>query len=144
MFIGTEITTLETKNHLIIPNIFIVDGLSDIVLTSGFDKNLLLVPEVTFSSLQNSIKNLNLLDPAVRLLNRMVVGRASLISLEHGQSITLPQYLVDFAELTTRIVMVGQGAFVELWSENNWKKQSLLLDSGEIIFDKNISLTLER
>lgn len=144
MFIGTATTTLVNENNLNIPESFSVDGLFDLVVTSGFEKNLLLVPQSTFISLQNSIKSLNLLDPGVRLLNRLFLGRASILQVTSTKQISIPQGLLDFAEISAKVVVVGQGAFLELWSEDNWKKQAIVLDSGDISFNDTISLTLER
>jgi DNA-binding transcriptional regulator/RsmH inhibitor MraZ len=61
-----------------------------------------------------------------------------------SKQISIPQGLLDFAEISAKVVVVGQGAFLELWSEDNWKKQAIVLDSGEISFNDTISLTLER
>ena len=71
----------------------------------------------------------------------MFVGHATDLQLDGNGRILLPQMLRDHAGLSRKVVTVGQGNKIELWSEEVWNEgkeewlspagRQALLDSDE-------------
>ncbi|MEE8288814.1 MAG: cell division/cell wall cluster transcriptional repressor MraZ, partial [Nitrosomonadaceae bacterium] len=74
-------------------------------------------------------------NPQTRSLQRLLVGNASDVEMDGAGRILVPPPLRQFAGLTKNVVLVGQGAKLELWEEEKWNQQienSLELKDGSI------------
>jgi MraZ protein len=81
------------------------------------------------------VQDLPTLNPAVRRFQRLVLGYASDLDLDSNGRILLPGALREYASLEKRIVLVGQGNKLELWSESLWEAEceaALAADSGDL------------
>ena len=86
----------------------------------------------TFAAICQNIVSLNIADPTVRLLFRMVFGSASLLEVNQAGQFLIPRRLAEFANLKNNVVVLGQGNFCEIWSEEHWLEQEVqLLDANE-------------
>ena len=61
-----------------------------------------------------------------------MLGYATDLELDGNGRLLLPQPLRDYAQLDKKLVLVGQGNKLELWSESLWfaQRDQALLDSG--------------
>ena len=142
MFIGTEI--VEVNNlQFPLPVRYASEGGNDWILTLGFERNLALVPATVFASIERSIRSLNILNPNTRILQRLLLGSAAPQVLDANRMINIPAEMANAAELGSEIVLVGQGAMVEIWNTEVWAKQLVSLAAGQQVFDPTISITLE-
>jgi MraZ protein len=57
------------------------------------------------------------------LLQRLLIGHATDLTLDGQGRVLLPAMLRDYAELEKKLVLVGQGNKVEIWSERLWHGQ---------------------
>ena len=50
-----------------------------------------------------------------------MIGHATDVVLDGTGRLLVPQVLRDYAQLDKRVLMIGQGAKFELWSEQLWE-----------------------
>jgi MraZ protein len=96
---------------------------------------LVLYPLREWERIERDVQNLPTLNPAVRRFQRLVLGYASDLDLDGNGRILLPGALREYAHLEKRVVLVGQGNKLELWSESLWEAEceaALATDEGEL------------
>jgi len=93
---------------------------------------LVIYPLPEWERIEREIQKLPTLNPAVKRFQRLVLGYATDLELDGNGRFLLPQSLRDHAQLDKRVVLVGQGNKMELWSEELWlaERDQALRDSG--------------
>jgi MraZ protein len=131
LFLGHQLTPLKNSNRLSLPSNWkkLVSG--GIYLTQGFDQNLLILTAETFQEMYEKISALNITDPLARLLMRMFLGTASFIEVKEGESIPVPPNLMEYANLRSKAVLVGQGEYLEVWSPSHWAEQEAQIQDAQ-------------
>ncbi len=142
MFLGHTISQLKRSNHLSLPVHWrnMISG--GIYITQGFDRNLLILTEETFQEIYRRITALNIADPLVRLLSRMIIGEASFLQMDEQGNISLPKGLMEYADLTRDIVVVGQGNYLEVWSPEQWRQQLSQINDAQANQQRFSALTI--
>lgn len=123
MFLGHHITKLKRSNRLSIPANWKKLISSGVYLTQGFDQNILILTPSIFQEIYSKISGLNITDPLARLLLRMFLSTASYVESGEVETISLPQELLEYANLESNVVVVGQGEYFEVWSSDLWQEQ---------------------
>ncbi len=127
MFLGYYTGEIKQNNRLPLPTGFhelISDG---VYVTQGFDRNVLVLTKGTFEQLYQHITSLNIADPLARLFLRMFLGTATYMEVGKDGMLSIPEGLVQFADLTNKVVLVGLGDYFELWSTDHWEDQKAQL-----------------
>ena len=129
MFFGQVVRTCDKNNHLATPVNLGSPLIDSIVVTQGFDRNLLVMPVDVFENLSRLVAGLNIADPLTRRLQRMLIGNAVYCEIDREGVFVLPHALKAMAGITSEVVWVGQGKYLEIWSGEFWHQQELeLLD----------------
>jgi MraZ protein len=123
LFLGHHSTKLKRTNRLSIPSNWKNLISSGVYLTQGFDQNILILTPNTFQEIYARITGFNIADPLARLLLRMFLSTASYIENVENETISLPQNLLEYANLESNVIVVGQGDYVEVWSSDLWQQQ---------------------
>jgi len=131
VFIGQYRCSVKDNNRVEIPPAFRDSFASQLVITQGFDRNILVLPLETFGNLSRLVSALNIADPLARGLQRMLLGNAAYATIDQAGGISLPGALKEFAQMASDAVMVGQGNFIELWAQPLWYQQELNLQDAE-------------
>ena len=131
MFLGHHPTQLKSSNRLSLPAGWRKLLTGGIYLTQGFDQNLLILTAETFQQIYERLSSLNITDPLARLLLRMFLGTASYLELKDSESITVPQNLMDYANLKGKVVLIGQGEYLEVWSPGHWAEQEVQIQDAQ-------------
>jgi MraZ protein len=131
MFLGKYQFFINDDHSLVIPPAFRPLLAQGIYITRGFEQNLMIMSEKVFQERYQQVASLNMADPLVRLLNRLILGNACSLEVGEDGHLVIPPDLASFAGLEKEIVLVGQGDYVEAWSPSNWEKQSSLLQDVE-------------
>jgi MraZ protein len=84
---------------------------------------LLLYPLPEWEVVQRKLESLSNINPQARLLQRLLIGHATDLELDANGRILLPAMLRDYAQLTKKLVLVGQGNKIELWADNLWRER---------------------
>lgn len=126
MFLGEYEHSVDEKGRIAIPAKFRA-GLGDgLVVTRGFDENLLIYPMDVWRELTTRINALSQLDPASRSLRRMLFGGAADFELDKQGRLLLPANLRAYAKIGSEAVVAGMDTFIEVWAKDSWQA---ILDS---------------
>jgi MraZ protein len=107
---------------------------------------LVVYPLPEWERIEGEVQALPALKPAVKRFQRLVLGYATDVELDGSGRMLLPQSLREYAQLDKKLVLVGQGNKLEIWSESLWmaERDQALADSGPDaeLPDELMSLTL--
>jgi len=95
-------------------------------------KCLVVYPLPEWERIEKEIEGLPALNKAAKRFQRLVLGYATDIELDSSGRMLLPQSQREYAELEKKLVLVGQGNKLEIWSEVLWQaeQEQALADSG--------------
>ena len=82
---------------------------------------LLLYPLQEWEVVQRKLESLSNINPQARLLQRLLIGHATDLELDSNGRVVLPAMLREYASLEKKLVLVGQGNKIELWSDDVWR-----------------------
>ena len=128
MFRGVQQINMDAKGRLAMPakhrERLLADCAGQLVATINTQaKCLAIYPLPVWEQIEKEIQELPTLNPAVARFQRMVIGHASELDLDGSGRILLPQSLRDYAGLEKKVVLVGLGKKLELWSEEQWLRE---------------------
>ena len=140
MFRGVQHINLDAKGRLSVParqreSLLDISAGSVVVTIDTQSSCLVLYPLREWERIERDIQNLPTLNPAVRRFQRLVLGYASDLDLDSNGRILLPGALREYAYLEKRVVLVGQGNKLELWSESLWEAEceaALAAEEGDL------------
>jgi MraZ protein len=121
MFLGEYTHTIDNKGRLTIPAKFRGFLAAGVVVTRGFDQNLMAFTLDGWQELAERVNQLPLADPSAREFRRRVFsGAVDLVPDRQGR-ILLPPYLREFAAIDTEVVITGNFNYAEIWSSDLWQ-----------------------
>ena len=140
MFRGVQHINLDAKGRLSVParqreSLLDISAGSVVITIDTQSSCLVLYPLREWERIERDVQNLPTLNPAVRRFQRLVLGYASDLDLDSNGRILLPGALREYAHLEKRVVLVGQGNKLELWSESLWEAEceaALAADGGDL------------
>jgi MraZ protein len=137
MFRGVQHINMDAKGRLAMPARQREPLLSrcegQIVVTIDTQAACLVIyPLPEWERIEQDIQGLPALKPAVKRFQRLMLGYATDLELDGNGRMLLPQPLREYAQLDKKLVLVGQGNKLELWSEALWlaEREQALQDSG--------------
>lgn len=121
MFLGEFRHTIDEKGRLTIPAKFRGLLAAGMVVTRGFDRNLMAFSLEGWEELAERIKSLPISDPSAREFRRRVFsGAVDLIPDRQGR-VLLPTYLREFAGIDGDVVIAGMYNHLEIWNGDAWQ-----------------------
>ncbi len=116
---------MDAKGRLAIPakirDALVSDCQGRLVITAHTEERCLLVyPEPQWMDLLPKIEALPNIHRKARMAQRLLLGYATPLELDGNGRVLLPSTLRDYACLEKKLLLVGQGKKLELWSESNW------------------------
>lgn len=147
MFLGSDAINMDAKGRFSVPTRIREDLLSScggrLVITAHNEEDCLLVyPEPEWQSLLPKIEALPNLNKAAMRLQRLLIGYACELEMDSNGRLLLPPTLRDFAGLEKKIMLVGQGKKLELWSEDAWKAWLVASKKESAMTDEMLSISL--
>ena len=151
MFRGVQHINMDAKGRLAMParqrEPLLTQCAGQIVVTIDTQSSCLAIyPLPEWERIEREIQNLPALKPAVKRFQRLMLGYATDLELDNNGRMLLPQPLREYAQLDKKLVLVGQGNKLELWSEALWivERDRALSDVGadEEVPDELLSLNL--
>jgi MraZ protein len=109
-----------------------------LVVTVDPDSCLLVYPLPEWEVIESKLVQLPSFNKRAKSIQRLLIGHATECDMDGQGRILLPTLLRDYASLSKKIVMIGQGKKFELWDEEAWNdSQEALLgsvqdDEGEL------------
>ena len=123
MFRGISKASLDDRGRFAVPTRF-RDALRSssegrlVITIDRQDKCLLLYPASEWAAVEKTLEELSNLRPAVRQLQRMLVGFATDVELDNNGRVLIPPILRGYAEIGKAVMVMGQPNKLELWSED--------------------------
>jgi MraZ protein len=120
MLIGEYSTVIGDKNRVAIPKKLRESFAGKVFVTRGYEQCLIMVDVQRWDSLIQEINKSPLLSLGVRDTKRFIVGGAVEIEYDSLGRFVMPESLKTFATINQKIVFLGVGEWVEIWSEEKW------------------------
>lgn len=146
LFRGVSTVNLDAKGRMAMPVRF-RDVLSDVsegrvVVTIDMEEPcLLLYPLPFWEEIQAQLEALPNVNPAARRIQRLLIGHATDAELDGSGRVLLPPMLRDYASLDKKLVLLGQGRKLEIWSEEVWtQRRDSWLGDGVSMADASTEL----
>ncbi len=121
MFLGEYTHSIDDKGRLTVPAKFRGELATGLVVTRGFDTNLMVFTMDGWNDLAQKIADKPLSDPSTRAFRRRVFSGAIDLTPDRQGRILLPTNLREFAELDSEAVIIGMYSYLEIWGVNTWK-----------------------
>lgn len=143
MFRGINSATLDTKGRMALPARF-REGVLErcaghlVVTIDVREKCLLMYPLPEWEIVQEKLERLSNIGERARLLQRLLIGHATDLELDGNGRLLLPPMLRSYADLDRKLVLVGQGNKIEIWSEARWQARMdewLAPETGGLLAD---------
>lgn len=148
MYLGSNAISMDAKGRLAIPakvrDALLSDCGGRIVVTAHTEERCLLVyPEQQWQQLLPQIESLPNINRKAAKMQRVLLGYATNLEVDETNGrILLPPTLREYAGLEKKLMLVGQGKKLELWSEEEWAKYLDAAGDDEEIPPEVLSLSL--
>ncbi|MEO0442867.1 MAG: division/cell wall cluster transcriptional repressor MraZ [Pseudomonadota bacterium] len=125
MFYGSHAINMDAKGRIAIPT-RVRELLQEccegrIVLTAHTENRCLhLFPETQWLEILPKIEALPSFNKISRRAKLLLIGHASPLELDANGRVLLPPTLREYAGLEKKLILVGQGKGLELWSEEGF------------------------
>ncbi len=133
MFLGTYNHNLDTKNRLTIPS-KVLSQLGDtktVIVSKGLDGCLELRKVADFETYSQKLLTLSQTKLKTRTMLRQLLANASDIEIDSANRILLPTNLLNEANITKEVVIIGVGDKCELWDKQAY--ETFKADSDKLL-----------
>lgn len=121
MFLGEYSHNIDSKGRLTIPAKFRGALATGLVVTRGFDQNLMVYSLAEWNNLAAKIAAQPLSDERVRAFRRRVFSGATDLTPDRQGRILVPKHLRDFADINGEVIIAGMFDYVEIWGVKAWQ-----------------------
>ncbi|MCA9958900.1 MAG: division/cell wall cluster transcriptional repressor MraZ [Anaerolineales bacterium] len=130
MFLGEYTHAIDDKGRLTIPAKFRGLLAAGLVVTRGFDQNLMVFSLDEWQNLAQRIAERPLSDEDVRAFRRRVFSGAIDLLPDRQGRILVPPYLREFAGIDGDVVIAGMFNYFELWGVEAWQNVRNSIESS--------------
>lgn len=127
MFYGQYTIHIKEQQIVSLPDRFANDLRTNLFITQGFDRNLIIMPENIFLDFYRRISAMNMANPLTRLFLRHFLANATFVSYDEVEHIEISNPLSEYVGLSGKeaAVLIGQGDHLEIWEQKKWQEQSI-------------------
>ncbi len=122
MFLGEFTHKIDDKKRLTLPKAFLKSLGKEVVITRGLDKSLFLYPKSEWESVVEKIKELSFTQKDARAFARFMLSGAMLVQVDKSGRVLIPEHLMSFARLKSKVVLAGVSDRIEIWDEKQWRR----------------------
>lgn len=130
MFLGEYTHIIDDKGRLTIPAKFRSDLAAGLILTRGFDENLMIYTITGWKELAERIVARSLTDSRIRDFRRRIFSGATDLSPDRQGRILIPPYLRDFAKMESEVIVAGMYEYIEIWSIPAWESKRTMIEGS--------------
>jgi MraZ protein len=130
MLIGEYLHTLDSKKRISLPAKFRKEVGRRVVITRGLDSCLFMFPEKAWQKIAEKVSNLPVGQADTRGMSRFLLAGAVETEVDSAGRILIPDFLKDFADLKSRVVLAGVSDRIEIWNEKTWDEYKRRIEKG--------------
>jgi MraZ protein len=124
MFTGRYKHSLDDRNRVTIPSRFREALLADHpIVTIGFEPSLVVYPQSHFDAVARDLTEITITDEGGRNLRRLIFSYAETQELDKSGRLLITPEQLSYAGIKDNVVIVGNGDYFEIWSEEHWTNQ---------------------
>ena len=124
LLLGQYRHSVDNKGRLIIPNEFRKDLSNTLYITKGIENCVFVFSETTWQVIAGKVASLPMTKKAGREFARIFLANASEETIDAQGRITIPRHLREYAGIDKKVVTVGVGERMEIWSELVWDQHA--------------------
>ncbi len=133
-FTGEYDCKLDAKGRLALPA-KVKAALPDVanqelVVRRGFESCLVLYPMLEYKKIINRVRSLSEFNEEYRRFQRSFFRGNTEVEMDSSGRINIPKRMMDYADLTKEVVLVGLGNRVEIWNPDSYE-ENLISDNSE-------------
>lgn len=132
MFSSKKSITLDEKNRLRIPSTYAAALGKEYCITKGVGGCLYVMSKSFYETFSRPFKNIPFSDVAGRKISRAFFSGVDIPQEDNQGRFVISQLQRDFAGIDKKVVFVGNGDILEIWSEENYEAQGLDSDAQEM------------
>lgn len=102
----------------------------ELVLRRGFESCLILYPMIEYKKIINRVRSLSEFNEEYRKFQRSFFRGNAEVELDSAGRINIQKRMLEYADLTKEVVLVGLGNRVEIWSPGLYE-ENLINDAAE-------------
>lgn len=126
MFRGINGLNIDVKGRMVMPTRYRerlqLDSRNTVILTIDTEERcLLLYPQPEWEVIEGKLAGLPSFNASARRIQRLLIGHATELEMDGQGRILLPPLLRDYAGISKKAVLVGQGRKFEVWDEAHWE-----------------------
>lgn len=118
---------ISEKRQVGFPKKFRAELGDTLIITKGFDKQLLIVGQKYWETLLAGTEETSFIDKNAREVQRFLLGNAVAVTIDAKGRFIVPAYLKEYAGIEEDIVFVGVNKYIEVWSKKAWEEQQAYL-----------------
>lgn len=122
MLLGTWEHPIDQSGSLKLPAALQALAAEGLVATRSFDRCIQLLPRASWATLAERVSTLPISGAIERRMRRLIFATACELRDQGDATIVLPASLRTYAAITSRVVIVGSGTYLELWSPEHWAR----------------------
>ncbi|HSX40241.1 MAG TPA: division/cell wall cluster transcriptional repressor MraZ [Candidatus Saccharimonadales bacterium] len=122
MLLGRHDGKIDAKHRVSFPSVFRKTLGDSFIVTTGFEKSLIIVALDNWKTLLEGTIDKPLTDEDSRQTQRFLLGNATSVQLDKKGRFLLPAYLKTHAQLFDEIVFLGMARFIEAWDKKRWEE----------------------
>ena len=121
MLIGEYTHTIDSKKRVALPAKFRKEVGKKLVVTHGLDGCLFLYPVSEWKGISKKISDMGMAQADTRGFNRFILSGAVEVEPDSLGRILIPEFLCEFAGLSSKVVFAGVHSRIEVWDESRWR-----------------------
>ncbi len=130
MFLGEYQLVINEKGKLRLPRPFSPYLAAGLVITRGFEQNLILFPKQHWQVVAGEVLEQSIFRSESRAMRRRLFSNAAELTPDHRGTIRLPERLRAFAGIEGTAMATGMFEFVEIWNPDQWQRVNLETQEG--------------
>ena len=121
MLIGEYRHTIDPKKRLSLPAKFRKELGEIVIVTRGLDHCLFVFSQDSWKKLVEKFTTLSIGSPESRGFNRFMLSGAVEVDVDSAGRVLVPDFLKDFAGLSTKVILAGVNDRIEIWDDTRWE-----------------------
>ena len=130
MLIGEYLHTLDGKKRISLPSKFRKEVGRKVVITRGLDACLFMFSQKAWEKIAEKVSGLPVGQADTRGMSRFLLAGAVETEVDGAGRILIPDFLKEFADLKSRVILAGVSDRVEIWNEKTWEEYKRRIEKG--------------